>query len=260
MRIAYVTNTPSPELHGEGWVALALRRCLRQLRALADLDVVPAPQSQRELAGHGVQARVQVQAQVPGVDTRLFTPARRDARLRQWWRADDAHRVLLHVGRLDAGANAELALQTFERLSARRPGLRLVVVGEGPLRARLARAHPSARFVGEQSGLALARHYASADVLLMPGLQDDGDGLLLEALASGLAVAAFHTASAGRHVQDGVSGCLAPPCRGLDMADALLAAATRALDAATPGGPMRSQARLAAERALGVAVAHTVAA
>jgi glycosyltransferase involved in cell wall biosynthesis len=164
--------------------------------------------------------------------------------------------------------NVGLALQTFERLSARRPGLQMVVVGDGPQRARLERAHPHVRFVGVQTGVDLARHYASADVFLFPSLTDTFGNVVLEALASGLSVAAFDTSAAGQHVRDGVSGSLAPLCwaqgsaepgrpaqersparDSLGAADAFLDAATRALDAAAPDSLLRMEARLAAVQA-----------
>jgi glycosyltransferase involved in cell wall biosynthesis len=224
---------------GLGW--------LRRLHAMADVSFVPTPELQRQLQGQGFE-RLQVLGR--GVDAQRFSPQRRDARLRHEWHAEgEHHRVLLHVGRLAPEKNAGLALQTFERLSARRPGLRMVVVGDGPLRAQLERAHPRARFVGVQTGAALARHYASADVFLFPSLSDSFGHVTLEALASGLAVAAFDTGAAGQHVVDGVSGCLAPPCEGLQAADAFLGAATRALDAAAPDSPLRQAARQAVAQA-----------
>jgi len=124
-----------------------------------------------------------------------------------------------------------------------------VVVGDGPLRARLEQAHPTARFVGMQTGIALARHYASADVFLFPSQTETFGNVTLEAMASGLALAAFDTGAAAQHVRDDVSGCLAEPCEGLDAADAFLDAATRALDASAPDGLLRLEARLAAARA-----------
>lgn len=232
--------------HGLGWLDSAVRGYLKRLHGMADLNFVPTPELQRELAGQGFE-RLQVLGR--GVDSRQFSPERRDARLRRDWRVGDDHRVMLHVGRLTVEKNVSLALQTFERLSARRPGLRMVVVGDGPLRAQLERAHPTARFVGMQTGIALARHYASADVFLSPGPAEAFGNVTLEALASGLAVAAFDTGAAAQHVRDGVSGCLAPPCEGLDTADAFLDAATRALDASAPGGLLRREARLAAAQA-----------
>lgn len=219
---------------------------LRRLHAMADCNFVPTPELQRQLAARGFE-RLQVLGR--GVDARRFTPDKRDLRLRSDWNAGPDHRVLLHVGRLAPEKNPALALQTFERLAARRPGLRMVVVGDGPLRESLERAHPAVRFVGMQTGTALARHYASADVFLFPSLTDTFGNVTLEALASGLAVAAFDTGAAGQHVRDGASGCLAPPCQGLAAADAFLDAATRALDASAPDGLLRMEARLAATQA-----------
>lgn len=232
--------------YGLGWLEPVVLAYLRRLHGMANLNFVPTAELQRELAGHGFE-RLQVLG--AGVDARHFSPDRRDPRLRRDWRIGDDHRVMLYVGRLAAEKNVGLALQTFERLSARRPGLRMVVVGDGPMRAQLEYAHPTARFVGMQTGVALARHYASADVFLFPSLTEAFGNVTLEAMASGLAVAAFDTGAAAQHVRDGISGCLAPPCDGLDAADAFLDAATRALDASAPDGPLRLQARLAAMQA-----------
>lgn len=219
---------------------------LRRLHAMADGNFVPTPELARRLAAQGFE-RLQVLGR--GVDTLRFSPDRRDPGLRHDWRAADDCRVLLHVGWLAPGQGVGLALHTFERLSARRPGLRMVVVGDGPLRVRLERAHPAVRFVGMQAGAELARHCASADVLLAPSLDDGLGDMTLEALASGLAVAAFDTGTAGQHVRDGINGCLAPPREGLGAADAFLEAATRAVDAAAPGSLLRSAARQAAAQA-----------
>ncbi len=230
--------------YGLGWLEPVVLGYLKRLHGMADLNFVPTVELARQLSAHGFE-RLQVLGR--GVDAQRFTPQRRDPGLRREWRAGGAgQRVLLHVGRLAPEKNAGLALQTFERLAARRPGLRMVVVGDGPMRARLERAHPSARFVGMQTGVELARHYASADVFLFPSLTDTFGNVTLEALASGLAVAAFDTGAAGQHVRDGVSGCLAPPCEGLDAADAFLEAASHALDLSAPDGLLRHEARRAA--------------
>ncbi|MGE0566016.1 MAG: glycosyltransferase, partial [Pseudolabrys sp.] len=66
-----------------------------------------------------------------------------------------------------------------------------VVVGDGPARADLQRKFPEAVFLGAQHGEELSRTYASADVFVFPSLTDTFGLVLLEALASGLPVAAF---------------------------------------------------------------------
>lgn len=232
--------------YGLRWLAPVALGYLRRLHAMADATFVPTSELRDQLMACGFE-RLQVLGR--GVDAQRFSPARRDPALRARWQAGAHERVMLYVGRLAAEKNLPLALHTFERLAARHPGLRMVVVGDGPLRESLARAHPQARFVGMQTGDALARHYASADVFLFPSLTETFGNVTLEALASGLAVAAFDTGAAGLHVRDGHSGCLAPPCEGLDAADAFLGAADRALQAAQPGSALRQQARQAALRA-----------
>jgi glycosyltransferase involved in cell wall biosynthesis len=66
-----------------------------------------------------------------------------------------------------------------------------VVVGDGPALPGLRRAYPDAHFLGGKSGLALAEIYASADVFVFPSLTDTFGLVLIEALASGVPVAAY---------------------------------------------------------------------
>jgi glycosyltransferase involved in cell wall biosynthesis len=139
------------------------------VRVLAPTETV-----RRELLVHGVPRAVTWSR---GVDTELFHPGRRAAR---GWAAP----VHLYVGRLavekNVGAFLDLDL----------PGTK-VVVGDGPARAELERAHPEARFLGALHGAELARIYASADVFVFPSRTDTFGLVLLEALASGVPVAAF---------------------------------------------------------------------
>jgi glycosyltransferase involved in cell wall biosynthesis len=92
--------------------------------------------------------------------------------------------VFLSVGRVAVEKN----LAAF--LSLDLPGTK-VVVGDGPQRAELQRRFPDAVFLGAQHGGALARSYAAADVFVFPSRTDTFGLVLLEALASGLPVAAF---------------------------------------------------------------------
>ena len=69
---------------------------------------------------------------------------------------------MIHVGRIAAEKNLDLAVQAFRRLQQDRPDARFIWVGDGPERDRLARENPDFVFVGIQRGNALARHFASA--------------------------------------------------------------------------------------------------
>ena len=92
--------------------------------------------------------------------------------------------VFLCVGRVAVEKN----LEAFLELDL--PGTK-VIVGDGPARAALARKYPQAVFLGARQGEELAQAYAAADVFVFPSKTDTFGLVLLEALASGLPVAAF---------------------------------------------------------------------
>jgi glycosyltransferase involved in cell wall biosynthesis len=111
-----------------------------------------------------------------GVDTALFRP--RNIKL------ELPRPIFLSVGRIALEKN----LEAFLDLDL--PGTKLIV-GDGPARASLARKYPQAVFPGARQGEALAEAYAAADVFVFPSKTDTFGLVLLEALASGLPVAAF---------------------------------------------------------------------
>ena len=145
-----------------------------------------------------------------GVDTDLFTPDRRDPALRKSWGVSGDIPVMLCVGRLAAEKGLGLALQAYRALQARIPAARMVMVGEGPQHGALADAYPDVIFAGTKHGEELASHYASADVFLFPSLTETFGNVVLEAMASGLAVVAFDHAAAQEHVANGISGLVVP--------------------------------------------------
>ena len=92
----------------------------------------------------------------------------------------------------------------------RAPTRSLVLVGDGPARARCRRASREAVFAGTRSGEDLAAHYASADLFLFPSLTETFGNVTLEAMASGLAVVAFDYAGAAAVIRHGENGLLVP--------------------------------------------------
>jgi glycosyltransferase involved in cell wall biosynthesis len=92
--------------------------------------------------------------------------------------------VFICVGRVAVEKN----LEAFLDLDL--PGTKLIV-GDGPARMELTRKYPQAVFLGARQGEALAQAYAAADVFVFPSKTDTFGLVLLEALASGLPVAAF---------------------------------------------------------------------
>ena len=123
-----------------------------------------------------------------GIDLTLFSPEQRSIPLRRNWGVENDSLAVLYVGRLAAEKNLQLALKAFTRMQEANPAARFILVGDGPLRKKIAAERPDLIVAGPQTGRRLAKHYASADVFLFPSLTETFGNVTLEALASGLAV------------------------------------------------------------------------
>lgn len=141
-----------------------------------------------------------------GVDCNRFAPHKRSAALRESWGLAPQDRAILYVGRLASEKNLQKAVACFERLRALHTRSRFVLVGDGPLRNRLAERHSDYIFCGIQQGEALARHYASGDIFLFPSKTDTFGNVVTEAMASGLAVVAYDDAAASEHIRQEENG------------------------------------------------------
>jgi glycosyltransferase involved in cell wall biosynthesis len=151
---------------------------LRWFHGASAQVLAPTPTLIDELRERGIRGLVHWSR---GVDTARFQP-RPGASL------DLPRPVFLSVGRVAVEKN----LPAFLALDL--PGSK-VVVGDGPALADLARRYPEAVFLGRREGAALAAVYAAADCFVFPSRTDTFGLVLLEALASGLPVAAFPVAS-----------------------------------------------------------------
>lgn len=134
-----------------------------------------------------------------GVDTDLFRPDHPPS-------LDLPHPIFLYVGRVAIEKN----LPAFLDLDL--PGSK-VVVGDGPALASLRARYPAAVFLGLRSGEELASIYASSDVFVFPSRTDTFGIVLLEALASGLPVAAFPVTGPADVLADGRGGVLSEDLR-----------------------------------------------
>ncbi|MBW0007946.1 MAG: glycosyltransferase [Sphingomonas sp.] len=124
-----------------------------------------------------------------GVEVGEFGPWRRDPSLRCQLGLRDEQPLLIYVGRLDGEKKPDVVVEAFRRLPEGL-GARLVLLGEGPLRADIA-ALGDERIVMPgyvKSRGELARWLASADIYAS-GMADETFGVsIIEAQASGLPV------------------------------------------------------------------------
>jgi len=175
-----------------------------------------------------------------GVDCTRFSPHKRDAVLRQQWGLQANDRAVLYVGRLAPEKNLQMAVSCFERIRGLHPCAKFILVGDGPMRKRLAERHPDYVFAGTRRGEDLARHYASGDIFLFPSKTDTFGNVVTEAMASGLAVVAFDDAAASEHIRHEDNGMKAQ----LSNDEGFVDHALRLADQPTLMNRVRAQARL----------------
>ncbi len=180
---------------------------MRRFHNRGDATLVPTLELQRQLQLRGFD---KVQRLGRAVDTAQFHPRWRDASLRHSWGLGEDGMALLLVGRLAVEKNIGLAIEAYRALQERRSDVRLVLVGDGPLRAKLQARHPDLVFAGMLRSEALSTHYASADLFLFPSLSETFGNVTLEAMASGLASVAFDYGAAGEHLRDREHGACLP--------------------------------------------------
>ncbi|MEW2048540.1 glycosyltransferase family 1 protein [Streptomyces sp. NPDC005476] len=181
--------------------AAAWRR-IRSVHAAADLTLAPSSAALRDLDTHGVP---RVKLWPRGVDTERFRPDRRDEALRRAL-APDGELIVGYVGRLAPEKQVELLAGACGL-----PGVRVVVVGDGPSRPGLEETLPGAVFLGRRTGDELARIFASLDVFVHTGPFETFCQTVQEAMAGGVPVVAPAAGGPLDLVAHGRTGLLVPP-------------------------------------------------
>ncbi len=207
---SYHTDIPGyADQYGVSALKGPLWAYFRWLHNQAELNLCPSDYTLMELQQHGFE---RVNLWPHGGDTERFSPAHRSAEGRA--RLTDGHPeapLLLYVGRLAA----EKRIDWLRPILDAAPGVRLALVGEGPLRPALEQqfAHTATVFTGYLKGHDLAQAYASADLYVFPSASETFGNVVLEAMASGLPVVAARAGGPVNLVRDGVNGYLCDAAR-----------------------------------------------
>lgn len=171
---SYLTKLPEFAQMRSGMSPEAIYARLRQFHLPSARLLVPTASVAEELQAKGFQ---NLHVWAFGVDTERFHPRRRAS-------LGLPGPIHLCVARISPEKN----LEAFLDLDL--PGSK-IMIGDGPLIEEFKRLYPEVLFPGAQEGEALARFYASADVFVFPSRADTFGLVILEALASGLPVAAY---------------------------------------------------------------------
>ncbi|MHC9085536.1 glycosyltransferase family 4 protein [Luteimonas sp. RIT-PG2_3] len=189
--------------YGVRWMQPVALAWMRRFHNAGNATLVPTCELLDFLHGAGFQHPVRL---ARAVDSGLFNRQRRDIALRRQLGVADDALMVIHVGRIAAEKNLDLAVRAFRAIQRQRADARFVWVGDGPLRESLQAGHPDFVFAGIQRGEELACHFASADLFLFPSLSETFGNVTLEALASGVPTVAFDYGAAREHLSDGMHG------------------------------------------------------
>jgi glycosyltransferase involved in cell wall biosynthesis len=183
--------------YGFPWLTPLVFAGMRRFHNRAQATLVPTLELAQFLGERGFS---NVRLLRRAVDTDLFNPRFRDDLLRKQWGVPADATVIVHVGRLAAEKNLDLAVRAFRAIQGELPSARFVIVGDGPERERIASANPDIIFAGMRHGEDLSRHYASGDLFLFPSTTETFGNVTLEAMACGLALVAFDYGAAHEHI------------------------------------------------------------
>ena len=177
----YHSDTPRLLLRRFGTVAeLGCERYLATLYRRFDLVLAPSRLMVERLAAMGIEGAVQ---QPLGIDSRTFSPARRDPGLRAELGLPRDARLLVYAGRFTSEKRLDVLVGAVEQLG--KP-YQLLLIGDGP-----EPPPPSARVLQRdflRDRAELARVLASCDLLVHAGDSETFGLIALEAMACGLPV------------------------------------------------------------------------
>jgi glycosyltransferase involved in cell wall biosynthesis len=203
--VSYHTNLPAYLRYYKLGIIENLTWALMRIRhRRAHLNLCTSTAMMDDLAGHGID---QLALWSRAVDAAGFRPEMRNAEMRSRLSGGQSEGpVLLYVGRL----SAEKEVARLKELFAAVPGMRLAIVGDGPLREDLEKhfAGTPTVFTGYLTGDDLASAYASADLFVLPSQTETLGLVLLEAMAAGCPVVACRAGGVPDAVEHGVTGFL----------------------------------------------------
>ena len=154
-----------------------------------DVVYVPSHATGNELVEKGIHSD-KIRYYPRGIDIERFHPVKRNGFFKKHFNMNETELKLLYTGRVSKEKNLPVLVSAFKQINKKRPGIRLVVVGEGPYLKEMKKELKNlpVTYTGYLRGEELAHAYASSDIFIFPSTTDTFGNVVLEAQSSGLPV------------------------------------------------------------------------
>jgi glycosyltransferase involved in cell wall biosynthesis len=220
----YHTQVPeyAERLLGDKTLSGIVRAFVSGFYGSLDKVIVPSRATYDNLVAMGLRPeRLEILSR--GVDTKRFTPNRRDTAV---WKQYGLNGVkkLLYVGRISKEKNLDALLDSYEVLRGEGVGVELAIVGDGPYKNQLKERLPESSgvtFTGYVGGEELPKLFASADLFVFPSATDTFGNVVLEAQASSLPVIVTDEGGPAELMIPGRTGMIVPAKDGGALQDAI---------------------------------------
>ncbi len=180
------------------------------------MNFCPSRDTRNDMIKHGIE---NVELWGRGIERDKFSPNKRSEELRGKY-CDDEEKMLLYVGRVAPEKELDILIKSAEILNQKGLKYKLVVVGDGPAKEELEKRNiENIIFAGYKTGEELLSYYASADIFTFPSSSETYGNVILEAMASGLAVVTPYAGGIKENLKDMYNGLAMKPGDPQDMAD-----------------------------------------
>jgi glycosyltransferase involved in cell wall biosynthesis len=221
----------SDTLHSERYLGRLQRFLRRAIIPRADACVATNEGAADKFLSYGAEpesVRVSLQVHPIAEHSRIERSSEAET-LREALGIAEADLMLLYVGQLTELKGVRGLVEEFDQIRRKVPSARLVMVGDGPLRAELRELARSlgldqhVRLAGFIQPEELITYYASASIFVFPTLEDDFAVVIPEAASAGLPMVCSEFAGAtSAYVEHGANGYVINPKRPGDIAGAVL--------------------------------------
>lgn len=198
-----------PRYYGARWLEKHVTDYLRNFYQRCEHVYAPSQSMADELAQDRIGKDIRLWTR--GVESTLFSPAKRDLSWRRSKGIADDDIAVAFVGRIVREKGLDAFAEAVLSAAKANPRIKGIVAGDGPERERFQALLPGGIFLGYQQGDDLARAYASSDIFFNPSITETFGNVTLEAMACGLPSVCAAASGSVSLVEDGRTGLLSPP-------------------------------------------------